>query len=116
MVDAYMSVWNEPDVEKRNAILAGCWADGGTYTDPVADVTGREALSALVDQVRGQFPGASIVRTSGIDEHHGRIRFAWKLQLADGSSPTQGIDVGLLAPDGRLQGIIGFWGTNPPAS
>ena len=115
-IDAYMSAWNETDPAKRKAILAACWSDNGTYTDPVADVAGPEALSELIDQVQGQMPGATIVTTSGIDQHHDRVRFGWKLTMPDGAVRAEGIDVGQLTPDGRLQSIVGFWGANPPAA
>ncbi len=59
--------------------------------------------------------GAKIVQASGIDEHHGRLRFAWKLQMGDGSTRMDGIDIGQLAVDGRLQSIVGFFGPPPAA-
>ncbi|MEX0684318.1 MAG: nuclear transport factor 2 family protein [Dehalococcoidia bacterium] len=113
-VEAYLSAWNETDEAKRQQILERCWADSGTYTDPMSDVAGREALAGLIAGFQQQMPGASIALSSAIDEHHGRIRFGWKLDGAP--TPMEGIDVGLLAGDGRLESIVGFWGTAPPAA
>ncbi len=113
-VNAYMNAWNETNADKRSALLDAAWADSGTYTDPMADVSGRAGLSETIDGFHKQMPGASIALASGIDEHHKRIRFAWKLKAADGTVPIEGIDIGMLAEDGRLQSILGFWG-NPPA-
>jgi hypothetical protein len=111
-VEAYIAAWNEHDEAKRRDILSRCWSDAGTYTDPMSDVTGRDALFTLIDGFHQQMPGAAIALTSGIDEHHGRIRFGWTVN----GSPTEisGIDVGKLAPDGRLEYIVGFWGSPPP--
>jgi len=114
-VEAYLAAWNETDEGKRRPLIDKCWADSGTYTDPMADIAGREPLAALISQFHQQMPGGRIALASGIDEHHGRLRFAWKLVLADGSARLEGIDVGQLAPDGRLQSIVGFWGAPPPA-
>ena len=85
-IEAYMAAWNEPDEAKRAKLLDKCWADAGTYTDPMSDVAGREALAAVIAGFRQQMPGAGLAFTSGIDEHHGRI-----------------------------ESIIGFWGANPAA-
>jgi SnoaL-like domain len=112
-VEAYMAAWNEQDEAKRAKLLDKCWADAGTYTDPMSDVAGREQLAAVVAGFHQQFPGAALAFTSGVDEHHGRIRFGWK--MTGGPQPLEGIDVGRLAGDGRLESIIGFWGANPAA-
>jgi SnoaL-like protein len=110
VVQAYMAAWNEADENKRRALLEKAWADDGRYTDPMSDAPGRDALIALISQFHQQMPGASIVPASGIDEHHGQLRFAWKMLAADGSTGMEGIDVGRLAEDGRLQSITGFFG------
>ncbi len=115
ILDAYFKAWNEPDEGKRKAFLDKCWSDSGTYTDPLADVTGREALSQVIAQFHTQMPGASIVAASGLDQHHDRLRFAWKLRMEDGSNRIEGIDVAQMAEDGRLRSIVGFWGEPPPA-
>lgn len=112
IVEAYMAAWNETDEAKRRGHIDACWNEAGTYTDPVADVAGREALDGIIAQFQSQMPGASITLTSGIDQHHDRIRFGWK--LVGGPRAIEGIDVGVIAPDGLLASITGFWGINPP--
>ena len=112
-IEAYMAAWNEPDEAKVRELLEKCWADGGTYTDPVSDVKGRDGLLGAIKGFHAQMPGAGIVATSAFDEHHGRIRFGWKVTGAP--QEMAGIDVATLASDGRLQSIVGFWGANPPA-
>ena len=115
LVQAYMDSWNEKDETKRRALLDKAWADDGRYTDPMSDAPGRDALVALIAQFHQQMPGATITATSGIDEHHGRLRFAWKMTGPDGATRMEGIDVGQLAEDGRLQSITGFFGPLPAA-
>lgn len=112
-VEAYLAAWNEQDEGKRRQLIDKCWADKGTYTDPMSDVAGRDQLLALIGQFHQQMPGAGIAITSGIDEHHGRIRFGW--EVTNGPQPMQGIDVGQLSGDGKLASIVGFWGANPAA-
>jgi hypothetical protein len=113
-VNGYVAAWNEGDVAKRRALLEKTWADDGRYTDPMSDAQGREALIELISGFQSQYTGASIAIASGIDEHHGRLRFAWKMSGPDASTQMEGIDIGQLAHNGRLQSIVGFFGS-PPA-
>lgn len=110
-VENYLAAWNEPDEAKRLQLLEGCWADSGTYTDPMSDAAGRDALMAVIAGFRAQMPGASLSLNSAIDEHHGRIRFGWTLN--GGPTAMDGIDVGILGGDGKLESIVGFWGLAP---
>ncbi|TMB99393.1 MAG: nuclear transport factor 2 family protein [Chloroflexi bacterium] len=113
-VEAYMAAWNEPDEKERRALLERAWEDGATYTDPMSHAAGREALIALIAQFHTQMPGAKILPSSGIDEHHGLLRFAWKMER-DSAAPMEGIDIGEVAEDGRLRSIVGFFGPLPAA-
>lgn len=112
-VETYMAAWNETDPAKRRALIDKCWADSGTYTDPMSDVAGRDGLNATIEGFQTQMPGAAITLISSTDEHHGRIRFGWKLE--NGPQPLEGIDIGVINASGQLESIIGFWGANPPA-
>jgi hypothetical protein len=113
VISDYLHAWNEADPAKRKVLLERCWADDGRYVDPPTDGTGREALDAIIAGLHAQQPGARIEPTSGIDQHHDQVRFAWAFVGADGKTAIEGIDVGELAPDGRLARIVGFWGAPP---
>src|SRR5712691_5203776 len=96
-VNAYMAAWNEADLAKRRLLLEKAWADDGRYTDPMSDAQGREALIELISGFQSQMPGATVAIASGIDEHHGRLRFALNMNGLDGSTRIEGIDLGMLA-------------------
>jgi hypothetical protein len=113
IVEAYGASWGEADIAKRRQLLEQAWADDATYTDPQSDVAGRDGLIELISGFQAQVNGAKIVATSAVDEHHGKIRFTWQMQAADGTTMMEGIDFGELAPDGRIQRIIGFFGPLP---
>ena len=113
-VAAYLAAWNEPDEAARRGLLERCWDSAATYMDPTAHVEGRAALAAHIAGFHQQMPGARLARASGIDEHHGRVRFAWTLRGADGQPAMEGIDIGEIGADGRFHAIIGFFGP-PPA-
>jgi len=114
VVEAYGASWNEPDESKRRELLDLSWADDGVFEDPRDRAEGREALLKLIAGFREAIQGASIVPTSGVDEHHGLIRFTWRIDDPQGKALLEGIDFGELAPDGRIKRIVGFWGP-PPA-
>ena len=114
ILQAYGDAWCETDSDKRRTLLDIAWADDGLYQDPSGEARGRESLGTHIGEVHRSFPGARIELTSGVDGHHDRIRFAWRMIAADGSVPVQGVDFGRVGPDGRLTEIIGFFGAEPP--
>lgn len=109
-IDTYFAMWNEADRAKRLELIAQAWVPDGHYVDPLSDVTGPDGLADMVDGVRAQFPGATLQRTTDIDAHHDVIRFGWSATGPDGAEIVAGIDVGVVAADGRLQAIAGFFG------
>lgn len=112
-VDTYLSMWNETDPARRADRIRAAWIETGHYVDPLMEGKGYDGLSALVDGVQAQFPGATFRRTTGVDEHHALVRFGWELVGGDGSVVTTGLDIGVIAPDGRLDRIAGFLGDLP---
>lgn len=118
-VRAYVAAWSTLDDSARSELLAQCWDENGTYIDPLFEVHGRQALAThigrfLHDGAYGRGPGCRIPISSGVDHHHGMVRFTWVLLDPDGTPVSQGTDVGELAPDGRLQRIVGFFGAPAP--
>ena len=108
-VNAYVAMWNETDPAKRAEVIRAAWTDDGHYIDPLMESQGHDGLSSMIDGVQAQFPGHSIRRTSGVDV----VRFAWELVADDGTVAAGGIDVGVLADDGRFSRIAGFLGDLP---
>ena len=115
IVNAYTSAWNERDEGARRTLLERAWADDGVYTDPSAEVKGRDALIKHTGEFANnpEMKGFSLKRTSGVDVHHNVLRFDWALVDAAGKTVIAGIDFGVLADDGRLQRITGFFGPIP---
>jgi hypothetical protein len=61
------------------------------------------------------YAGQKFRRVSGVDVHHDRFRYRWELVAPDGTVTVAGIDIGDLAPDGRLRTVTAFFGELPPA-
>lgn len=113
LIDDYFTMWNTDDAELRLAAATKCFADGATYTDPLADVAEPAGISAMVGALRESHAGYTLRLASSIDEHHDRLRFEWEILDADGGLYLTGVDCGVVAPDGRLASISGFFGAAP---
>ncbi|MEJ7583428.1 MAG: hypothetical protein WKF43_04915 [Acidimicrobiales bacterium] len=109
-IDTYFRMWNETDPNVRAELVGEAWAEDGRHVDPLADVEGHRSIDEMVAGVQGQFPGATIRRTSAVDLHHDQARYAWELSTEDGDVVVSAIDVARLAGDGRLQHVAAFFG------
>ncbi|KOX06053.1 polyketide cyclase [Streptomyces sp. NRRL B-1140] len=108
-VARYFEAWNADSPEARAKAVAAAWTEDGGYTDPLADVSGHEEITAVIAAAREQFPGFEFRLTGGVDGHHDIARFSWELvSTADGSAPVAGSDVITLDGQGRIRAVFGF--------
>jgi hypothetical protein len=108
-VDHYFEAWNDTDPRSRLQAVARVWSPEGRYVDPVADVTGHEAISNMIGGVHEQYPGVTFRCSSEIDSHHDVIRFNWEILDANGGLALSGVDVARLDDEGRLLDVRGFF-------
>ncbi|WP_190820332.1 nuclear transport factor 2 family protein [Saccharopolyspora pogona] len=108
LLDRYIATWNERDADKRRAMVDELWANEGTYTDPLADVQGREAVDATIAAVQAQFPDFVFRPGEVFDAHHDIARFTWELGPAGGEAVVVGFDVAVLDENARIRAIHGF--------
>ncbi len=107
-VTAYLSTWNATDAADRRALLKRHWSAGATYTDPLAEVSGHDGVSAAIEAVHSQFPGFVFTLVSGPDTHHRQARFQWGLGPRDADPIVVGFDVLATDDEGRIQTVLGF--------
>lgn len=110
LIDTYCAAWSHPDPEQRRKILDAVLTTDATYTDPTVHTVGVDELLAHINSVLERRPGATVVRTSGVDAHHNLARFAWQVVNADGSALPDGLDLVEISDDGRINRIVGFFG------
>lgn len=117
LVPRYLGTWNETDPAARRAAVAELWAEGGTYTDPLASVAGPDAISELIGAVQAQAPGHVFrLADDTVDTHHDIARFRWALVPAGGGeSVAIGFDVAVAGDDGRMETVLGFLDKAPGA-
>jgi hypothetical protein len=113
-VDRYLAALNEPDADKRRALIEQAWTPNGSLTDPPIEGAGHDGLAAVGNTLHQAYAGHRFERTSQVDVHHGRYRFTWTLVGPDGATAVTGMDTGVLADDGRVGEVVGFFGELAP--
>jgi hypothetical protein len=113
VIDAWLEAFAEEDVERRTKLIEQAWSPEGRLVDPPLEGEGYVGLSEAADLVNTHYAGHTFRRVSGIDTHHEFVRYGWELVGPDGNPVIAGIDVGEVAPDGRLRKITGFFGDLP---
>jgi SnoaL-like domain len=120
IADAYITAWNARDAAERERAVAAAFAQGATYTDPLADVSGRDAITALIGGAQQQFAGWTFRLAGPVDGHHGQARFTWALGPDDGEeageAPVVGFDVVTLDDSGKITSVLGFLDRVPTAA
>ncbi len=113
-VDRYLAALNEPDPAERARRIAKAGAPGGSMTDPPLAGHGHDGIAGVGDALHQHYAGHAFRRTSVVDCHHDRLRFAWELVDASGTAAMTGMDVALLEVDGRVGQVTGFFGELGP--
>ena len=114
-VARYFEAWNAVDQETLTKAVAAAWAEDGSYTDPLAAVSGHEQIAAVIAAAHEQFPGFVFRPTGVVDGHHDTARFSWELvneaggtPSGGGSAPVAGFDVITLDGQGRIRSVLWF--------
>ncbi|MFI6299833.1 nuclear transport factor 2 family protein [Nonomuraea sp. NPDC050790] len=113
LVKRYLAAWNEADAGARAEAVAELWAEDGAYTDPLAAVTGHEAIAAVIAGAREMFPGMVFTPGEMFETHHNVARFTWHLGAPGAEPIADGFDVAELDEDGRIRRVLGFFDRVP---
>ena len=109
-IDTYLTMLNELDAKQRLALVAQVFTPDAEWVDPPLESAGHAGISDMVATIYHHYPEHSFRRTSAIDAHHDVVRFTWDLVGPDGTVAFSGLDVALVADDGRLRRVTGFIG------
>jgi hypothetical protein len=103
----YIDSWNETDPAKRRLIIDELYTSDASFTDPLVDVAGPEAIDQVLAGVQGQFTGLEF-SLGPVDGHHDIARFTWSLGAAGAEEPmVVGFDVVVL-DDEKIKHVHGF--------
>ena len=105
----YGRAWLEPDPAERRRLLERCWAPGAVYCDPLAHVTGADALADHIGATQDALGGGRVEVTAEATRHHDSAHFPWAITAPDGSTVMTGFDVVQLDDQGRITRLTGFF-------
>lgn len=108
---SYMDAWELP-AEERVALLEPVWGAEARYVDPGAEGVGVEGLSQVIDDFDAQFPRTELLPASAVVTQGSFIHFRWVMDAT--LFNLDGMDIGIVGPDGRLELIVGFFGGLEP--
>lgn len=114
MVDRYIAVWNETNGDTRRRLIKQTWSGEASYVDPMFSADGQDGIDAMVAGFQQSFPKHRFRLSTTVDLHHDRLRFSWELiEPVAGTAIVKGTDFGVIAPDGRLNAVTGFFDQLP---
>ncbi len=106
LVDRYVALWSEPDVDKRRQEIVALWAPDGLHYSKSHTCHGYQALEDRITRSyeRSIAPGLNAFRHTGnVESHHNVIRFNWHMvRRKDDHVVAVGFDLFVLADDGRI--------------
>jgi SnoaL-like domain len=108
LAEQYIATWNETNPAARRALINETWSQDGRYIDPLAEVTGRDQIDALIAAAQAQFTGMTFRLAGVVDAHHDQARFTWELGPDGADAIVIGFDVAQRDTDGRLALVLGF--------
>jgi hypothetical protein len=108
IVNAYIAMWSATNGKQREALAEQALSEDAVLLYPTFEAHGRADAVAAAQQFQRDSPGISIVRRSGVEQHHGWVSVAWRIVLPDASVVGEGESVGELAADGQLRRVTGF--------
>jgi hypothetical protein len=114
IIERYIAAWNEADPGRRRSLIDAVWAADGSYTDPLADVRGREAIDAVIAAAQQQFPGLEFSLGGPVDANHQQARFSWHLGPAGGEPLVIASTSPSWAPAARSVPSTASWTRCPP--
>jgi hypothetical protein len=116
VVAAWDAVWQAVEPDARQRLLERAVTPGVEFVGPppAGRLVGASEIAVFVGGFLKRWPGARVAIATGIDAHNGWARYGWTIRGAGGEVLLEGVDVAEVAPDGRLQRIVMFYGALPP--
>jgi hypothetical protein len=120
----YLSLWNEPDADRRRRTIAGLWTEDGRHLlqppqeirdlaaqpgigmPAILEARGHEEIEARVASAFEHWVGSEGLSFRGRDDAEQLgdvVTFRWEAVDKDGAAFGGGLNVLVLAADGRIE-------------
>jgi hypothetical protein len=105
-------VFNEPDDERRAAVIARTYTAEVAWHDDEGVATGRDALREKAIALRGTLGGMELIAAGPVRQTHGFGYPAWELGPKGGDAVVSGFDVALIK-DGLIDRLYSVVSATP---
>ena len=117
IVDRYVSVWNEPNADKRRERIRSLWAPDGATCHRMLDARGYDAIEARVtgswDKWLREERFVFRAKPDALS-HHGVVKLSWEMVTVPGARVEgEGLSFLILGSDDRIRSDYQF---NPTVS
>jgi uncharacterized protein YndB with AHSA1/START domain len=109
LVDGWFDAWNETDAAARASKFGAIAASGVRLRDRFSCIEGAGELTLHVGAAQRFMPGFRLQRAGDPRHCQGVVLADWTAAGPDGQVRAQGTNVFTLGPDGRIEGVTGFW-------
>jgi len=109
LIDRHLAAYCDADAGRRADAIRAAWNPEGRLVDPPLEARGHQGIADQVATLLSHYPQHRFERSTGIDAHHGFLRYGWKLCNAQGATVLEGVDFAELDEGGRLLRVVGFF-------
>jgi hypothetical protein len=108
IVEGYLNCWNETDPVLRRSLIDRTWTEDARSVDPLADVSGRSAIDAMISATQAQFPSHRFELDGVVSSHHDVVHWNWTMFGPDNTAIVRGLDVARLEGQ-QIAALSGFF-------
>ena len=112
VLETMLAIWNERDVERIRGRIEEVFSPDVIFIDPANSIVGHDAFEVMVRDFRARLPQAVCSHSSGLDEHHGLVRYHWEIHQGS-DLLISGFDVTQIGADQKVLRVEGFFGAIP---
>jgi hypothetical protein len=113
-IEAYVAAWNEPDGDKRRALIEQACSPELRFVTARARIVGYDGLDALIAEFQRRRPGDRAVLAGPVDIQGHLYRCAGRVASTMGPPLPDAFDAGECDDDGRIRLILTFTGVALP--
>lgn len=114
VLEPYHAAFVERGLPRRLELLRQALAPTAQICGPSTVYTGHEAISGKIDGFQRNWPDCSLAMRAAPIVFGAAAHFPMALVGPDRAVRVEGHAVVELAPDGRIQRVLAFWGDHPP--